>query len=297
LPSPNPVTGWAGQEVIWTNDDSQIHTAASGTVGGADAGQNFDSGILSPGATFSFTLDHPEDIPYYCTLHPQMIRSIMILPAGTEVESSDSNVQVSNNMTSPIPSETDTRVKPPILSESEIAMQADFRLHGNQYFAGRGCYLLQSFNLTTGDDSVLCPANDCSLNLEDGQIYPNTSTGGYVIDGRLKIGTESELGVRSTIQPIRIDLDRIETLEKQEQTTVDFVKGDFDIGENIYSSDITYKITNGTITQENRDLKLDLQGELFGSSNEGTGNNDNSNDGPLEELGRMLGLQFIRESL
>lgn len=58
----------------------------------------------------------------------------------------------------------------------------------------------------------------------------------------------------------------MESLGKEDQTTIDFVKGDFDIGDNIYSPDITYKITNGTITKENRDLKLVLQGVLFRGS-------------------------------
>jgi hypothetical protein len=152
-------------------------------------------------------------------------------------------------------------VEPRTLSDNEIVMQADFRLHGNQYLAGRGYYLIKSLNLTTGENSVLCPTNDCTFNLGDGQIYPITSRGGYVIDGKLKIGRESDLGVRSTIQPMKIDLDRVETLEKQDQTTVDFVKGDFDIGENIYSPDITYKITNGTVTKGDRNLMLNIHGD------------------------------------
>ena len=58
------------------------------------------------------------------------------------------------------------------------------------------------------------------------------------------------------------------------------------MGENVYSPDISYKITNGTVTKENRDLKLDLQGELLGSSNDGGGNNESSS--VLEELGRIF---------
>ena len=214
-----------------------------------------------------------------------------ISTVGNDVKSSDGDVQALNNITSPVPLETSTGVNNlPNLRANEIAMNADFRLHGNQYLASRGYYLIQSLNLITGNNSALCPGNDCSFNLEDGRIYPNTATGGYVIDGRLKKGTESEEGVRSTIKPLMMDLNRLETLERQDNSTVDFVKGDFDIGGNIYSPDIPYKIINGTITKENRTLKLDLQGELLGSSNEGVGHIDGSNGGPLEELGRMRGI-------
>lgn len=66
------------EEITWTNNDSQIHTATSGAPGSADSGSIFDSGILSPGASFSFTFDEPGDIPYYCTLHPQMVGTVNV---------------------------------------------------------------------------------------------------------------------------------------------------------------------------------------------------------------------------
>jgi plastocyanin len=71
---PNPVNVTIDQEVIWTNDDSQIHTVTSGT-GPSDPklGELFDSGILSPGDTFRFVFNQTGEIPYYCTLHPQMV--------------------------------------------------------------------------------------------------------------------------------------------------------------------------------------------------------------------------------
>ncbi|HZA69333.1 MAG TPA: plastocyanin/azurin family copper-binding protein [Nitrososphaeraceae archaeon] len=76
---PNPITVKVGQELTWTNDDSQIHTSTSGTgPGDAESGNVFDSGILSPGASYSFTFDESGDIPYYCTLHPQMVGTVTV---------------------------------------------------------------------------------------------------------------------------------------------------------------------------------------------------------------------------
>jgi plastocyanin len=46
--SPNPVEVKVGGGVTWADDDSQIHTATSGSAGSADSGSVFDSGILSP---------------------------------------------------------------------------------------------------------------------------------------------------------------------------------------------------------------------------------------------------------
>lgn len=76
--SPNPVEVKAGGGVTWTNDDSQIHTATSGAAGSEDAGSVFDSGILSPGATFDFVFDTAGTYDYYCTMHPQMVGTVNV---------------------------------------------------------------------------------------------------------------------------------------------------------------------------------------------------------------------------
>jgi plastocyanin len=76
--SPNPIEVKVGGGVTWSNDDSQIHTATSGSVGSAESGSVFDSGILSPGATFDFVFDKAGTYDYYCTLHPQMVGSINV---------------------------------------------------------------------------------------------------------------------------------------------------------------------------------------------------------------------------
>jgi plastocyanin len=75
---PNPAEVKVGESVTWTNDDSQIHTATSGAVGAEDSGSVFDSGILSPKATFDFTFDTAGEYDYYCTLHPQMFGKVVV---------------------------------------------------------------------------------------------------------------------------------------------------------------------------------------------------------------------------
>jgi plastocyanin len=75
---PNPAEVKVGESVTWTNDDSQIHTATSGAVGGEDSGSVFDSGILSPKATFDFTFDTAGEYDFYCTLHPQMFGKVVV---------------------------------------------------------------------------------------------------------------------------------------------------------------------------------------------------------------------------
>lgn len=75
---PTPAEVKVGESVTWTNDDSQIHTATSGAVGGEDSGSVFDSGILSPKATFDFTFDTAGEYDFYCTLHPQMFGKVVV---------------------------------------------------------------------------------------------------------------------------------------------------------------------------------------------------------------------------
>ncbi|MGA7370205.1 MAG: hypothetical protein WBX01_13845 [Nitrososphaeraceae archaeon] len=58
---PNPVNVTVGQEVVWTNDDSQIHTATSGSgPNDPQLGEVFDSGII--GATFGQTGEIPSQM-------------------------------------------------------------------------------------------------------------------------------------------------------------------------------------------------------------------------------------------
>ena len=56
--------------VVWTNNDGSIHTVTSSTV---PAGATpFDSGLLNPGETFSYTFLTPGAYEYHCTVHPWM---------------------------------------------------------------------------------------------------------------------------------------------------------------------------------------------------------------------------------
>jgi plastocyanin len=69
--NPNPVEVKVGETVTWINDDSVIHTATS-TDG------TFDSGIMRKGQPFSYTFDTAGEYPYYCTLHPNMVGTVVV---------------------------------------------------------------------------------------------------------------------------------------------------------------------------------------------------------------------------
>ena len=75
---PSTVTIEAGGEVVWSNDDTAVHTITSGALrdGGPDG--VFDSGLLGPGETFSHTFTRAGDYPYFCMLHPWMTGRVVV---------------------------------------------------------------------------------------------------------------------------------------------------------------------------------------------------------------------------
>jgi len=65
-----------GSKVIWKNDDTAAHTVTSGKDATADG--TFDSGIIAPGKTFSYTFSKAGKSDYYCIVHPWMTGKVTI---------------------------------------------------------------------------------------------------------------------------------------------------------------------------------------------------------------------------
>jgi plastocyanin len=68
---PQIVTVKTGMTVHWTNQDSEAHTVTS------DAGA-FNSPVLQPGASFSFTFTKPGTYSYHCSIHPFMTGKVVV---------------------------------------------------------------------------------------------------------------------------------------------------------------------------------------------------------------------------
>lgn len=69
--SPHILTIKAGTTVTWTNDDSVPHNVVSADSISLTAAPTsmFNSGTMSPGATFSFTFSKAGTYYYVCTIH------------------------------------------------------------------------------------------------------------------------------------------------------------------------------------------------------------------------------------
>jgi uncharacterized delta-60 repeat protein len=69
--SPQSKTVYVGETVRWTNNGSANHTSTS------DTGV-WNSGTMSPGATFNFTFSAPGTYTYKCNIHPSMTGTITV---------------------------------------------------------------------------------------------------------------------------------------------------------------------------------------------------------------------------
>jgi len=76
--SPSELTIPVGSNVTWLNDGGVIHTVTSGNpLEGPDG--IFDSGIIMSGDTFSYTFSEAGNYQYYCTIHPWMTGTVIVV--------------------------------------------------------------------------------------------------------------------------------------------------------------------------------------------------------------------------
>ena len=80
--NPNPIEIKVGDTVTWINNDSSPHTVTSSSSSSSSSeDSNFDSDVLRRDETFSFTFDREGEYSYFCTLHPSMTGTIIVLPS------------------------------------------------------------------------------------------------------------------------------------------------------------------------------------------------------------------------
>ncbi len=75
---PYSVTINEHSSVTWTNDDIAVHTVTSGIPSNGYNGI-FDSGLISPGSTFTNQFEEEGTFDYYCIAHPWMTGKVIVL--------------------------------------------------------------------------------------------------------------------------------------------------------------------------------------------------------------------------
>ena len=71
--APLTITIAAGTTVTWTNHDDEPHTVTS-----ADNPRLFKSSALDSDDSFSFTFATPGTFKYFCSIHPQMVGTVVV---------------------------------------------------------------------------------------------------------------------------------------------------------------------------------------------------------------------------
>lgn len=72
-----------GGTVTWKNMDTVSHTVTSGNPSDNQTGTMFDSSLIKPGDTFSFTFKDAGTYNYFCMVHPWMIGQVVVGQGGS----------------------------------------------------------------------------------------------------------------------------------------------------------------------------------------------------------------------
>ncbi|MDH3247434.1 MAG: cupredoxin domain-containing protein [Acidimicrobiia bacterium] len=105
-----------GTTLVWTNTGALPHTAT-------DRAGRFDSGMLMSGDTYRRTFDAPGTYEYFCTLHPEMVGTIV-------VNSSDGAAPPPPPPAAPAPA------RAPSTASGATAGSGDVRVVDNDYLPG-----------------------------------------------------------------------------------------------------------------------------------------------------------------
>ena len=71
--APAVLTVKPGTEIVWVNEDNDVHAIKS-----ADQPAAFQSPAMQKGDKFSFVLSKAGNYKYICLLHPQMVGTIVV---------------------------------------------------------------------------------------------------------------------------------------------------------------------------------------------------------------------------
>jgi len=75
---PGEVTIGVGESVTWHNDSTAAHTVTSGNPENGPDGL-FDSSLLLGGDTFSHTFTEAGEYQYFCSIHPWMTGTVIVV--------------------------------------------------------------------------------------------------------------------------------------------------------------------------------------------------------------------------
>lgn len=144
-------------------------------------------------------------------------------------------------------------------TSGELRITAELEEDDNQFTEDD--YEVQEFTMALPGVTLVCPSNNCSYELEDGEFRKNTFSGVWMLQGDLKVGQQQEGGIENSIYDLRADLDRMSSFESNDGSVTERLFGGLEMrlpGTTIPIG--SYSITNSTITFGEEPLVLTLQG-------------------------------------
>ncbi|MGI0101899.1 MAG: cupredoxin domain-containing protein [Nitrosotalea sp.] len=99
--NPDVVTVTPGTTVTWTNADSVSHTVTSGNPSDNQTGTVFDSSLVRPAATYSFTFKDPGTYNYFCQLHPWMTGQVIVAAATSSTSNNTPTTSMPSSSSQP----------------------------------------------------------------------------------------------------------------------------------------------------------------------------------------------------
>ncbi len=90
--SPEEIKINVGDTITWPNNDSEPHSVTSGKPGAMD--QKFDSGLYSPGESWSFTFMESGTFDYFCTIHPWMIGKVIVVSTQQNKDDQEDSLKI-----------------------------------------------------------------------------------------------------------------------------------------------------------------------------------------------------------
>ena len=141
-----------------------------------------------------------------------------------------------------------------------MALKAQLKPDPNEFLAKDGWYQIKNFVFVASNGSEICASNSCKYSTENTQFSPNTYSGGYVFEGRLKVTTTADNIKKSTFYDFRVDLNKASE-EENNGKTKQFLEGTFGLGKDKFNPEIVYDITNGTLLLSGKSPILTIQAE------------------------------------
>ena len=187
-----------------------------------------------------------------------IVLALLVTPKTVQIAIAQTEIPM-QNVGNESNNETVTNTTSSGFGTEQLTLKAEMKPSSNQ-FLGEGYFDIKNFGFVPSAGSEICPQNNCKYTVENGQFSPNTYSGGYTFEGRLKVTTQEGDVKKSKFYDFRVDLDKTSEEERNGEI-LQSLEGTFGLGKDTYNPEISYDITNATLKVDEKNPVLTIQGE------------------------------------